>query len=260
MTPEIVVLLSLGTHPQSGRVRPAAADARALAFALTHGGRVRAVHAGDASAARLRDYLGFVAGQRSLARLDVLEVAPGHDIRPALAAYLATEPPDLIVAGSRAEAGEGSGTLAYDMAAALDWPIVPAVADMACDSADRFTLTQALPRGRRRALGVAAPVVVTCDDAAAPRPIFAWGRVRRGELCAHAPTVAITPDPAVDIRAARARPKRLQTAAGGSAADRLRAASETQAGRGNLLVDPEADDAARAIVDYLRAEGFIKKR
>ena len=37
----------------------------------------------------------------------------------------------------------------------------------------------------------------------------------------------------------------------------LRAATEMQAGRGKLLVDPPVEEAARAIYDYLRSERII---
>ena len=46
---------------------------------------------------------------------------------------------------------------------------------------------------------------------------------------------------------------------GGSAAERLRAATEMQAGRGKLMVDPSADEAAGAIMEYLQAEGILAR-
>jgi electron transfer flavoprotein beta subunit len=66
--------------------------------------------------------------------------------------------------------------------------------------------------------------------------------------------------PAWELRPARVRPKRLNVASGGSAAERLRAATEIAAGRGRLLVDPPPADAARAIWDYLRDEGIVRSR
>jgi len=56
---------------------------------------------------------------------------------------------------------------------------------------------------------------------------------------------------------ARARPRRLKIMTGASAAERLRAATEMQAGRGKLMVDPPPEEAARAIMDYLIAERII---
>ena len=66
--------------------------------------------------------------------------------------------------------------------------------------------------------------------------------------------------PAADERRilpARPKPRRLKLATGGSAAERLKAATEMQAGRGRLLVNPPAEEAARAIYDYLVEEGIL---
>jgi len=49
----------------------------------------------------------------------------------------------------------------------------------------------------------------------------------------------------------------LKLATGGSAAERLRAATEMQAGRGQLLLNPAPEEAARAIFDYLVKEGIL---
>ena len=56
---------------------------------------------------------------------------------------------------------------------------------------------------------------------------------------------------------ARPKPRRLKIATGGSAAERLRAATEMQAGRGQLLVQPTPEAAAEAILDYLVKEGIL---
>jgi electron transfer flavoprotein beta subunit len=64
---------------------------------------------------------------------------------------------------------------------------------------------------------------------------------------------------AKDVREqpAHPKPRRLKLATAGSAADRLRAATEIQAGRGRLLVDPPPQEAAAAIYDYLLDEGIL---
>ncbi|RJS94413.1 electron transfer flavoprotein subunit beta [Salinisphaera sp. Q1T1-3] len=256
MIPEITVICSLGRHPGSDRVRPAIADARALAFALSVGERVRAVHVGDPESPGLRDYLGQTAGGRSLDRLDVIELPADRDIRPALVAYLAARRCDVVLAGTCAEDGEGSGMLAYDLADALGHTLVPAI-DTLASSDGGLALTQVLPRGRRRSLKAMTPLIATVDAASAPRPIYAEARARRGTIRRLAPEVACPVAEHADIRPARPRPKRIRVSGGGSAADRLRAASETQAGQGALMIDPAAEDAAQAIADYLRSEGFL---
>ncbi|MGB7754994.1 MAG: hypothetical protein WBL23_02895 [Salinisphaera sp.] len=260
MTPDITVLCSLGRHPASDRPRAAIADARALALALSAGANVRAVHVGDPGAPGLRDYLGQTAARRSLDGLDVVEVAAGRDIRPALIAYLRAQRPGVIFTGTRAEDGEGSGMLAYDLAAALGHTLVPAIDTLSGTTDGRFELTQVLPRGRRRVLAVGPPLIATVDGASVPRPVFAQARARRGSIHTITRTVDCPEIEGPIVRPARARPKRIRAPCGGSAADRLRAASETQAGQGQLMVDPDAEDAARAIADYLRSEGLLRRR
>src|SRR5690349_249452 len=85
---DVAVLLSIGSHPASGRPRRAPLDAQALELALrlTESGqtaRIHALHAGNPDEPSLRDYLGM-----GLDRLEVLETAPGADPVPALIARL----------------------------------------------------------------------------------------------------------------------------------------------------------------------------
>jgi electron transfer flavoprotein beta subunit len=253
MAVEVAVLLSLGRHPASQRSRAAAADARALELALRlgHGARLSALHAGDPTEPALRDYLGM-----GLESLTVLRQPAGCDVLPALAAHLALSRPQLILAGVAAEAGPGSGMLPYLLAEALGAALLVNIAELAVTGAGIAAL-QALPRGRRRSLSTPLPTLATVSLAApAPRP-WAFARARRGRI----EVINAPPGPPVaeDIREqpARQKPRRLKLATAGSAADRLRAATEIQAGRGRLLVDPAPQEAAAAIYDYLVEEGIL---
>jgi electron transfer flavoprotein beta subunit len=249
---DIAVLLSVGRHLASGRSRRAEIDARALELALNLGGRIHAIHAGDPGEPALREYLGM-----GLETLCVLRQPAGSDVVPALVRQLALIRPTLILAGAAAEQGPGSGMLPYLLARQLDLPLLPAVAGLALNGGLLDAL-QALPRGRRRQLRADLPAVVTVDRAApAPRQ-SAYGRARRGAIdvidMAAGPRV---PAGAREV-AARPRPRRLKVMTGASAAERLRAATEMQAGRGKLMVNPPAEEAARAIMDYLQSEGILR--
>jgi electron transfer flavoprotein beta subunit len=248
---DIAVLLSVGRHPASGRSRRAEIDARALEIALGLGGRIHAVHAGDPDEPALRDYLGM-----GLERLTVLRQPAEGDVLPALAAYLGQIKPDLTLAGAAAEQGIGSGMLPYLLARQLDLPLLPAIAGLSV-TGTLLDALQALPRGRRRMLRTNLPCLVTIDHAApAPRQ-SAYGKARRGSV--DVIEMAAAPKQASDAREvpARPRPRRLKIMTGATAAERLRAATEMQAGRGKLMVDPPADEAARAIMDYLLSEGIL---
>lgn len=250
---KVAVLLSIGRHPASGRARRSPLDARALELALRlPGAEIHAVHAGDPSEPILRDYLGM-----GLDRLTVLEIPAGSDPVPALVAHLKALSPDLILAGGCAEGGEDSGMLPYLVAQGLGAALLPDVADLSAGEGTA-TLTQALPRGRRRQAEARFPLVASVHPAAPEPRQSAFGRARRGliqTVAASAPQDGFIGE--CEIRPWRPRPKRLRLAAGGSALERLKAATETKSGQGQVLVRPTADEAARAIYEYLVEQRVI---
>lgn len=251
----VAVLLSVGRHPASGRARRAPLDARALELALNlPDAEIHAVHAGDPSQAALRDYLGM-----GLERLTVLAMPSGSDPIPALIAHLAQLAPDMIFAGSHAEAGEDSGMLPYLIAQGLGHAIVADVAG-ATVASGWASLTQGLPRGRRRLIETRLPVVAIVN-AAAPEPRqSAFARARRGvidSIGVDAPADAFLK--ACEIRPWRPRPKLMRVPTSGNALDRLKAMTETKSGAGMLLIQPSAEEAARAIYDYLLEKRMIEE-
>jgi electron transfer flavoprotein beta subunit len=255
MPAEIVVLVSVGRHPASGRARRAELDARAVELALRCAdATVRLLHAGAAESC-LADYLGMGA-----AGLDVLDVPPEADPVPVLAAHLAERRPELILAGARAEAGEGSGMVPYLVAQALDLPIVAQAAGIVPEGGNTW-IVQALPGGKRRLLRAAGPVVAAVDVAAPEPRMSAYARARRGQI-GHLPPATIVAGDTSDwlVEPARPRPKRIMAQVKGSAADRM--AALMQGGRRpgaeakRPLVGLSPDQAAEAIADYLAREGL----
>jgi electron transfer flavoprotein beta subunit len=216
------------------------------------GAEIHAIHAGDATEPALRDYLGM-----GLARLTALSIPRNADPVPALSAHLARLAPDIVLCGGQAEGGEDSGMLPYLIAEALGSAMVADVADITI-TGDGASLTQALPRGRRRLVTARLPVVAAVNAAApAPRQ-SAFARARRGiieALPAEAPADTLLEQCA--IRPWRPRPKRMRLASGGSALDRLKAMTETKSGEGAVLIQPPAEEAARAIYDFLLAKRII---
>ena len=253
MALDVAVLLSIGRHPASGRSRRADLDARALELALRLGPEIRlhAIHAGDPAEPALADYLGM-----GLETLTVLRQPSGADVLPALADHLAALNPALVFAGLAAEAGEGSGMLPYLLAQGLGAALLPAMAEASLAGAAIAGL-QALPRGRRRRLAAGLPAMLTVDRAAAPGRHSAFARARAGEIRALDVAAPVLFTPEAREVPARPKPKRLKIAVAGSAAERLRAATEMQAGRGQLLVNPSPEEAAQALLDYLVKEGIL---
>jgi len=256
---DVAVLLSVGRHPASGRAVRAELDARALelALGLGEGARIHAIHAGDPGELALRDYLGM-----GLAELTVLAARDG-DVADALAAHLARLRPAVVLAGSRAERGEASGMLPYRLAHRLGSQLIANAVSLTPLGAGARVI-QALPRGGRRALQAALPLMLTVDRAAPAARMSAYGAARLGRIRAIAVEsiegVAGTV-PAVPAdwreRPARVRPRRLRTMVQGSASERLRSIQPVHAS-GARLLDLDPPQAARAIWQYLLDEGLAE--
>ena len=255
MVIDIAVLLSIGQHRASGRRCRADLDGRALEMALRlkPETRLHGVHAGNPEDPALAGYLGM-----GLDSLTVLRQPHGVDVFPVLVEHLVGLKPGLLLTGSAAEIGEGSGLLPYLLARRLGAALLPAIAEIISLNEGYLDALQALPGGRRRRVRARWPCVVTVDRAApAPRQ-SAFAKVRRGRIVVLDHPAG--PPEVLEARQtpARAKPRRLRIMTGLSAGERLRAATEPQAGRSKLLVDPSPEEAARAIYEYLRSERIIQ--
>ena len=254
----IAVLLSTGLHPVSGRPCPVPVELQAVRLAVdlaSHlGGEIAGLHAGP-DATMLRDALGH-----GLPRLDHIALPRGSDPAPSLTAKLREIGPTLILTGRIGQGGEDTGTLPYALARALGLPIIADAVRLAPGPEDgTLTVEQALPKGARRRVVVKLPAIVTVHPAApAPLP-FAFGVARRGVIETMQGVEAPQPESTIEQRPYRKRPKLIVTsAAGTSAADRLKAATEIASTGGKLLVHPAPEEAAREILAHLRGIGVLR--
>lgn len=240
--PKVVVLLSAGIHPVSGRPRMAPGDARALEMALRLGPHPLALHVGDASNAGLRDYLGM--------GLDMIEVlgtwTDGGDIVPTLRERLAELKPDLVLTGMAADAGEASGMVPYLLARDLGIKHVSSIASIVAIEAGEAILVQGYRGAPRRRVAVSLPAVISASELAPTPRARAFARSRRGTVRVTAGTVAKDHEAAAWTRApARRRPKKI--AAGQAAGDSA------------PLVGLAPDEAAHRILDFLRDKNIIQE-
>ncbi|MCS0503927.1 electron transfer flavoprotein subunit beta [Ancylobacter mangrovi] len=250
----VAVLLSAGRHPVSGQPCPVPVEMQAIGLGHALGAEMTGLHAGPASET-IADALGH-----GLARLVHLKIGEADDPLASLVAALGAEKPALILAGRVGQGGEDSGLLPYALARALGLPVV-ADASALREGPEPGTLLveQALPKGARRRLVVRLPALVTVHPAApAPLP-FAYAARRRGVVEERAGIASPRGERAIEERAYRPRPKLIaKSAAGASAAERLKAATEAASGGGRVLVDPPPEEAAREILAHLRDIGVLR--
>lgn len=256
MSTNVISLVSIGAHPTSGRPRRAEQDARAVELGLQLAGdKLQVLHAGNIAEPTLRSYLGM-----GLPQLHVLEQPATADALPVLSEYLRDAGAQVVLTGSQAETGEGSGMLPFLLAERLGWPLVVGLAEVEKVEDGSAQVLQALPRGQRRRLRVRLPFVASVDNAAPVARQSAFGPARRGEIEAHEVEVVDDLLLAEDsLQPARPRPKRLKVIKAKTGAERMKAATaKASGGTGQVLKDLSAEAGAEAIFKLLREEGVIR--
>ncbi|MEA2117804.1 electron transfer flavoprotein subunit beta [Halovibrio sp. HP20-50] len=255
----VAVLVSVGRHPLTTRARRADHDARAveMAFSLDNA-TVQLIHAGDndtSSEEAMRGYLGM-----GVSGIKLIRQASNADVVPALSNILRFAAPQLVLTGTRAETGEGSGLVPYLLAESLGWTVVSGLAEIESIDQGVATVLQALPRGKRRRLRVRLPAIATVDSSAPAARQSAFGPARRGELasCACASVIDELQTQWL-VQPARKRPKRLKVVKSASARDRFKAAAaKAEGGGGQLLSDVTPEQGAEAIFTLLKEEGVLR--
>ncbi|RLQ87893.1 electron transfer flavoprotein subunit beta [Notoacmeibacter ruber] len=235
---KIVILLSEGRHPVSGRAMLPRLEAQAISLASEVSAQLSGLHCGQSEVA-VHDALGH-----GLSRVDCLKVAEDADPLAGLRDHFSRDMPDLILAGRRGQGGEDSGLLPYALAEALGVPLMADVTSLANgDEPGVANMEQALPKGAKRRVTVRLPVVATVHPLA-PAPVpFAYAQARRGVIERFEGTSEPDEAFALEERPRRSRPKLM------------REASSAGEGGESVFVNPDPDDAARMILDYLERTG-----
>jgi electron transfer flavoprotein beta subunit len=248
----VAVLLSAGRHPVSGAARACRSDAVALALGRKLApDRLRVVHAGSVEEPSLQDYLALGAGC-----IDVLAVPEGKDLVPPLAARLADV--DVILTGSRAEQGAGSGLFPYALAGAMGRPVVGNVLDVKFEK-DDLVVRQFLPKGKRRGIAVRTPVVLAVHPLASAEFNYAYARRLSGRIEVDQAKSASNVDnlSAWTVSPVPRRPVRLKAQESKAGHARLLSAIVSEAKGGVVAFEGSPVDKAQIMLNYLREHRLI---
>lgn len=252
MKPKLAVLVAGGRHPITDRLRRAAAESTALSIALCKPpSSCVVVHASHDTP----DVLRWYASAADL-RAVHLHLEPAADPCAPLASFVRDQGAQIVLCGVRAESGFSSGMTPYRIAAALQWPVLPAISELSWD-ADGVTGVQSLPGGRQRQLRCRMPVVVTTVARKAALP-FAWARYQHTAVEAH-DAVGVA-----DTWRTRTRTKgQVRSSSSdsslfeGAAAERLSRIFDMPVRRQEQLIASDAKTAATSILNFLARKGAI---
>ena len=248
----VAVLISAGRHPVSAAPRSCRNDAVAMALGRKLAGdSMRVLHAGNPDDPALKDYLAYGAG-----RIEVLTLANGGDVLGPLAGQL--KDTDIVLAGSRAEQGAGSGLLAYLLAQALGRPLINDVLDVQL-SDGAVQIRQFLPKGKRRLIAAPLPLVLTVHPMAPAELNYAHARQVAGKIAAIGPppsaNIATQPDWTLDPEARR--PIRLKAQDNKDGHARMLSFIESPAKGGAVAFDGSPVDKAQILLTYLRDHHLV---
>ncbi len=255
---KLAVLVSVGRHPVSGAARYSRNDAAALTLALDlakqHRATLDVLHAGDPSNAALKEYLALGASKVEV--LDVLDMESGVDIASMLSARL--QGYDLVLTGTRAEGTEDSGMLPYQLADALNVPLLGSAVDIGVDDG-HVTVRQFLPKGLRRRVRASLPALVAVHPMANVTPRYAFAKLQAGTIDT---TKVTTPayfarSAAWSITPATAKPVRLAAAEKRSGHARMLSATTTESRGGSVVNEGTSVEKAQVILAYLREHQLV---
>jgi electron transfer flavoprotein beta subunit len=193
------------------------------------------------------------------AGLEILALSPEGDPSECLAARLLALAPRLILTGTRAEVGEGSGLLPYVLAHRLRRPLVSGCVSAAIESAGTIRIIRALPGGARQTLLSEGPLVMSVGPAAPAPHLSAFAPSRRKPVMLLPVEAARDPRHERPASPARPMPRPITKPSDASPIDRLSAILSGAGGNQTAAeriegASPEA--AAAAILAYLRSAGL----
>lgn len=253
---KVAVLLSAGRHPLTGVPRACRGDALAMSLGRKIASdALRVLHAGSPDEPALQDYLALGADT-----IETVATANGHYTVKVLAGLM--KDVDLVLTGSRAECGAGSGLFPYALAKALGRPVVANVLDIEIEGREA-RVRQFLPKGSRRGVAVPLPAVLAVHPLTQVRLQYAYARRTDGRIVA-ASSATDAPQAGANagasawtVETASRRPVRLKAEEKRSAHARMQSAVVTEAKGGVVAFEGTPVDKAQVVLNYLREHRLV---
>ncbi len=249
------VLISAGRHPLTGAPRACHGDAAAMALGQRLAGdALRIIHAGAIGEPALKDYLALGAGT-----IEVVASPDGSDAVMILSGVLSDV--DLVLTGTRAESGAGSGLVSYALAKVLGRPVVANALDVEIEGAEA-RVRQFLPKGRRRRVAVSLPAILAVHPLAQVRLGYAYARRLSGRIVPASPAIGVQPGAGAfaspwTVEQTSRRPLRLMPEEKRSAHERMQAAVASEVKGGVVAFEGTPVDKAQIMLNYLRKHRLV---
>lgn len=241
----IAVLLSHENHAVNGRPVASTNDVIALAFALDYwpAAEINALTLGALPESAARDF--FAQGIANIEQLANL-----HNLTDAC------NNAKWIIAG--VQAAQGSGMLPYQIAAALNRPLIDRVVSLTQDG-ESLHVVQALAKGARRHLTLTAPCVLTIHPQAAVTARYAAHAAAHGSIIGVAHDAPVDKSTWLNTKQHARTPLKAVVKKSGHAR-MLGAIGDSTGQSSTQVLNTDAATAARAVLDYLQQHGLFNSK
>jgi electron transfer flavoprotein beta subunit len=225
----------------------------ALGLSLTPND-LRVIHCGNSGELSLQDYIAYGASK--------IEVMPAEVCHVPISALAdALNGVDIILTGSRAELGAGSGLLPYALAEALERPVVANVLDVTVGQGSKpeVRVRQFLPKGQRRQIACPLPLVIAVHPFASVSLKYAYARRMSGQIEVGA---SMQPEDSTTlsnwaVETAPRRPVCLKAPDKKPGHARLLSAIVSEGKSGVVAFEGTTVDKAQVVLNYLREHRLV---
>ena len=240
-----MVAVSLPKHRTTANRFRASSEEAAMAMALELDGAVEIVHA---SQSKECSALGVYAGLGA----ELLVWLTSNDAVSALAEYASRRKIDIILTGTQALQGLGTGLLPYFLAQQLNWPILADVRRLA-GSGGNWTIETGHRFGRRLTWNAVGPMVLTVSLEQNERLLSRYAEARHSHI--RRLDCAMGAEQVINLVPATPRPAPLPACPSGPYESRLRTLLRAGTAQGHRqIVEADEEELGRVLVEEVRRQ------